>query len=346
MQTGIRQGRWLATIGLALVLAVPTRAQTVSKAGTVAGDFLQIGVGARAMALGGSFVAAADDASALYWNPAGLAHLEGGEAMAVHSRWLADVSFDYLGAALRLGTLGTLGVSVTMLSVPDMLVRTEDRPEGTGEWFDAADLAIGLSYGRFITDRFAIGATAKFIQQRIWHSSAVGFAVDLGVQFRTDFFGGLTLGAAVYNFGTDMRMSGRDLRTFVDPDPTREGNNNRIPANYETDSWSLPLNFQFGVALRPVQTRMHQLLLTADALHPSANYESVNVGVEYGFQQRIFLRGGYHALFLPGAEGGLSAGLAVHQVLPYAGGLAKLEYAYRDSGRLGGVHIVGIGITF
>lgn len=338
--------RWMALAGTVMVLSLPARAQTVSKAGTVAADFLQIGVGARAMALGGSFVAAADDASALYWNPAGLAHIEGGEAMAVHSRWLADVSFDYLGAALQLGPLGTLGVSVTMLSVPEMLVRTEDRPEGTGERFDAADLAIGLSYGRAITDRFAIGATGKFIQQRIWHSSAVGFAVDLGVQFRTDFFGGLTLGAAIYNFGTDMRLSGRNLRTFVDPDPTREGNNNRIPANYETDSWSLPLNFQFGIALRPLQTRMHQVLFTADALHPAANYESINLGMEYSFQQRVFLRGGYHALFLPDAEGGLSAGLAVHQVLPYAGGLAKLEYAYRDGGRLGSIHIVGLGITF
>lgn len=346
MQMGMRQVRRIAAISLGLVVALPAQAQPVSKAGTVAGDFLQIGVGARAMAMGGSFVAAADDASALYWNPAGLAHLEGGEVMAAHSSWLAEVRFDYLGAALHMGGLGTLGVSVTMLSVPEMLVRTEDRPEGTGEWFDASDLAIGLSYGRFITDRFAIGATAKFVQQRIWHSTAVGFAVDLGVQFRTDFLGGLTLGAAIYNFGTDMRMSGRDLRTFVDPDPTREGNNNRIPANYETESWSLPLNFQFGLALRPLQTRMHQVLLTADALHPSANYESVNVGLEYGFQRRIFLRGGYHALFLPEAEGGLSAGLAVHQVLPYAGGLAKLEYAYRDSGRLRGVHIVGIGITF
>ena len=94
--------------------------------------------------------------------------------------------------------------------VPEMLVRSEDRQDGTGETFDAADMAVGLSYGRAITDRFSVGVTGKFIQQRIWHSSAYAFALDIGTQFRTDFFGGLTIGATLYNFGTDMRMNGRD----------------------------------------------------------------------------------------------------------------------------------------
>jgi hypothetical protein len=330
---------------LALVLVPAVRAQNVSKVGTTAGEFLQIGVGPRATALGGAFVASADDAGALYWNPVGLAHLPQSEAFVTHSEWLADVTFDYLGIGLRAGALGTVGVSVTMLSVPEMLVRTEDRQEGTGETFDAADLAVGVSVGRAITDRFSVGFTAKFIQQRIWHASATGFAVDLGTQFRTDFFGGLTIGAALYNFGTDLRMAGRDLRTFTDPDERQLGNNERIPANYEVDAWSLPLNFQIGVSTRPLDTRMHQVTLSVDALHPSSNYESMNVGVEYGFQGRVFLRGGYQALFLPDQEGGVSAGLGVHQPLFY-GGMVKVDYGFRTAGRLGGIHVVGLGVTF
>ncbi len=333
--------------GLAFALTVPgiASAQKVSKAGTTSAEFLQIGVGARATALGGAFVAAANDAGALYWNPAGLSHIGRGEAIATHSEWLADVNFDYLGVSIPGGTLGTFGVSLTMLNVPEMLVRTEDRQEGTGETFDAADMAIGLSLGRAVTDRFSVGLTAKFIQQRIWHSTATGFAVDLGTQFRTDFFGGLTIGAVLYNFGTDMRLNGRDLRTFVDPDPRQLGNNDRVPVNYELDSWSLPLNFQIGVSTHAINTRMHRLLVAVDALHPSSDYESVNAGIEYGYQDRFFLRGGYRSLFLEDAEGGLSGGVGVHQPMFY-GGEIRLDYAYRTAGRLNGVHIVGLGVTF
>ena len=330
---------------IALFIPATSNAQNVSKAGTTAGEFLQIGVGARATAMGNAFVASVDDASALYWNPAGLAQMPGTEALAMHSEWLAEINFDYVGVGLNLGTMGTVGVSLTMLSMPEMLVRTEDRQEGTGETFDAADMAVGLSYGRAITDRFSVGVTGKYIQQRIWHSTAQAFAIDIGTQFRTDFFGGLTIGATLYNFGTDMRMNGRDLRTFVDPDPRQLGNNNRIPVNYELDAFALPLNFQFGITARPVQSRMHQLTISADALHPSSNQESVNLGVEYGFQRRVFLRGGFQALFLDDREGGLSGGIAVHQPL-FDGGLAKLDYAYRAAGRLGGIHIIGVGITF
>ncbi len=335
----------LAASCVALLSLTDSRAQSVSKVGTTAADFLQIGVGPRAQALGGAFVAAADDASSLYWNPAGLAQIPGNEAIVTHAEWLVDVNFDYLGVILNLGELGSAGVSVTMLTVPDMLVRTEDRQEGTGEMFDAADMAVALSYGKAITDRFFVGATAKFVQQRIWHSTATGFAIDLGTQFRTDFFGGLTVGAVLYNFGTDMKLNGRDLRTFVDPDPRQLGNNNRIPVNYELDSFDLPLNFQFGISSRPIDTRMHRVTFSADALHPSSNYESANVGVEYGYQQRIFLRAGFESLFLEDREGGVSAGLGVHQRL-FDGGIAKLDYAYRSAGRLGGIHVMGIGLTF
>jgi Type IX secretion system protein PorV len=335
------------TVLLVSGLLIPRAAtsQGVSKVGTTAADFLQIDVGPRAVAMGGAFVAAANDASSLYWNPAGLSHLTGNELIATHTEWLADLNFDYLGVALKLGSVGVAGVSVTMLSVPEMVVRTEDLQQGTGETFDAADMAIGLSYGRSVTDRFSVGATAKYIRQRIWHSAATAAALDIGTQFRTDFFGGLTIGASIYNFGSDMKLDGRDLRTFVDPDPTQLGNNSRIPANYELDAYKLPLNFQFGVSSTPIYSRMSKLTFNVDAIHPNSNNESLNFGFEYCFEDRVFFRGGYRGLFLDDAEGGISGGLAVHQTL-FEGGVAKLDYAFRSGGRLGDIHVVGFGLTF
>ena len=344
----MRAAAWatvLLIFGLSAGVPVRTLAQGVSKVGTTAGEFLQIGVGARAMGQGGAFVASADDISALYWNPAGLARITRNEVFVAHSEWLSDITFDYVGVGFRLGAAGTVGVSLTMLGVPDMIVRTADRQDGTGETFDAADLAVAMTYSRVITDRFSVGVTAKYVSQRIWHSSATGFAIDLGTQFRTDFFGGLTIGASLFNFGSGLRLSGRDVRTFVDPDPAHLGNNGRVPANFELDTFSLPLNFQFGLSSRPIATRMHQLTVSADALHPSSNNESVNVGMEYGFQNRVMFRLGYQSLFLAEREGGFSAGIGIRQPL-FNGSAAKLDYAFRDAGRLGSIHIVGLALSF
>ena len=293
-------------VALAVALAsVPASAQNVSRRGTTAAPFLTIGVGARGTALGGAFTATADDVTALYWNPAGLTQMRTAEAVTVHSDWFADVNHDFAGVALPLAG-GVVGASVTLMGVPEMIVRTELNQQGTGQTFDASDLAVGLSYGRQITDRFALGGTVKYVQQRIWNSTASGVAVDLGTQFRTDFLGGLTIGAQLSNFGSDLQLDGRDLRTFVDPAPGQEGNNGRIPADFALDEWSIPLDFKLGVVTRPIDTRMNRLTVAVDALHPSSDYESLNVGVEYGFRERFYLRGR-----LPGGVLGRGRGRAL-----------------------------------
>ncbi|MFA4923583.1 MAG: PorV/PorQ family protein, partial [Ignavibacteriaceae bacterium] len=180
--------------------------QNVSKTGTTAASFLEIGVGASANAMGGAFVSLANDASSLYWNVSGMANLDQYEVILVHTDWIADTKFDFAGLVLPLGDFGNIGLSLTSLSMEDMKVRTVELPEGTGENFSASDISIALSYARKLTDRFSIGITAKYIKQSIWHMSSSAFAVDAGTSFKTDLLGGMTIGAVMTNFGTSMRL--------------------------------------------------------------------------------------------------------------------------------------------
>jgi hypothetical protein len=321
-------------------------AQNVSKTGTTAAPFLQIGVGADANGMGGAFTGVANDASALYWNVGGIASLEKYEAVLSHTDWIADTKFDYAGLIIPLGDFGNLGFSFTSLSMEDMKVRTVDQPEGTGEFFSAGDLAVGISYARFLTERFSIGITAKYIKQTIWHMSSSAFAVDAGTVFRTDLLGGLTIGAVLANFGTPMRLEGRDARYFIRVDETKQGSSETIPVNIELDSWDLPLYFQLGLSTPVINSNEYKLLIAADAVVPNNDYQSLNIGGEFSFMNYFSLRGGYNSLFLQDAEGGLSLGVGVNSNMLLSTAAINFDYAFRDFGRLKNVHNFSLGIKF
>ena len=318
----------------------------VSKSGTTAATFLEIGVGAPAIGMGGAFVSIANDATALYWNAAGTATLQQPSAVAVHTDWIAATKFDFAGIALPLTGFGTLGFSVTSLSMGDMKVRTVDFPEGTGEYFSAGDLAASLSYSRQLSERFSIGVSAKYIQETIWHESASAFAIDAGTLFRTDLFGGMTIGAALSNFGTTMKMAGRDARQFIRLNPANLGTNGQIPTDVEFDSWDLPLLFQFGVSTHVLNNDEYRWIVAVDALHPNDNYESLNVGTEFTFSDFLFLRAGYQSLYLDRSEGGLSLGFGISSS-NFLGSLGVgFDYAYENMGRLESVHVFSLGLRF
>ena len=171
------------SIAAIVLLCMVANSFALTKVGTTAAQFLKIGVGSRAQGMGGAFVAVADDISALYWNPAGIANLKGSEAMFMHTEWLADISYDFGAVALNLGPYGVIGISLSATSMAEMKVRTEMKPEGTGEWFDAGDISAGLAYARALTDRFSIGGNVKWIRQSIWHMAANTVAFDIGTLF-------------------------------------------------------------------------------------------------------------------------------------------------------------------
>ena len=328
---------------LSALLGLPILGLSQSMVGTTAAYFLGIEVGGRSVGMGGAHVASVNDATALYWNPGAITQLNGNEALFVHSKWLADTRFDYLGSVFQLGNGSTLGISATVLDYGNLIHTTIEEPDGTGLSFGATDMAVGLTMARAMTDRFSIGGTAKFISQRIWHEQAVSVALDVGTLYRTDFHG-LVLGMSISNFGLPMRMQGTDLEHFYDIAPELYGNNGKIVSALETGYFNLPLLFRAGVMLDLFRNDIMSLVLAADALHPNNNYESVNLGLEYTLLNKFFLRAGQKALFLADTEEGLTLGMGLH--IPMRGMSVRFDYGYEYFGRLKDIQNFSLALDF
>ena len=131
--------------------------ESISKTGTTSAQFLKIGADARGASMGNAFTAMSGGISSMYWNPAGMTSIRKMEAVFLSSDWIAGITYNYTAFGLNLGNVGIVGLSMTSLSTPEDLVRTVEKPNGTGEYFDANDLAINLSYARRLTNKFSLG---------------------------------------------------------------------------------------------------------------------------------------------------------------------------------------------
>lgn len=335
----------LMLFGLICLASGYLYSQEVTKAGTTAAGFLNIDVGAKAIGMGCAYVAVANDVTSMFWNPAGLTQLAGPQAIFSHTRWIADIGFDFAGFALPLGNFGILGANATFLTMDPMERTTVFEPDGTGEMFDAGSYAFGLSYARALTDRFSIGFNAKYIHEQIYHSSASSVAFDIGTLFLTQF-NGLKIGMSIANYGAKMRMGGRDMLIQTDIDPQIAGNNYNINADLRTDEFDLPLMFRVGLAMDLLKGRGNSnLLMSMDALHPNDDTESLNVGAEYVYYSMFSLRAGYASMFARDSEKGFSFGAGFQYKLLNATTLS-LDYAYQDFGVLKEVQMFNVGLGF
>ncbi len=330
--------RKLLILALLIVFGNLLNAQT--KVGTTAANFLTIPVGPRATAMGGAFTAIANDATTAFWNAGGLSRVPRTEVTFAYTEWLVQTNFNWLGVVFKMDDDNAVALFVNQLDYGEEDVTVPSAPNGNGERWRAEDIAFGLSYARNLTDRFSIGGTIKYISQSIWNESATGFAVDVGLLFFTPLEG-LSLGANISNFGTEMKLNGRDLLLPADIDPANTGNNANISSTLLTNSWQIPLVFAVGLAYDAVSNEEWRLTVATDVRIPNNQSTYLNFGSELVWSNIISLRAGYNKFILDklpvgetgqvrGAEVGLTAGVGVQY--DFGGFFAKFDYSYSDFG--------------
>jgi hypothetical protein len=244
-----------------------------------AGEFLALGGGARALSLGSAYVALAEDVTAGYWNPAGLAYLPEAEAHLMHAeRFSGLVQHDYLaiarpghrlhGVALSLARVGVGSIPFTTLQDPGRPIGPENRPV-ISSTEHSADYALYLSAGHRLGRRLAAGASLKFIYRMVGSFSARGAGLDLGVRYRL-------LGRA---------WAAATIRDAV-----------TTPVSWNTDATDrIHPSLLLGVACPVPLTGGRGTALVATRLGGDATPEGggarLNLGVEYGYRF-LAVRGG------------------------------------------------------
>ncbi len=330
---------------LFLAFTVNIVPQSISKTGTTAAKFLSIGIGPRANAMGGAFSAVSNDATAMYWNPAGIGDITEYQGVFNYTKLFADINLSYFGVVVPFGDVGTIGFNISALNFGEMEITTELEPEGIGTTFSASSYAFGISFARHITDKFVIGANFKYIRENIFNSYADGFAIDIGTIFLTPFWG-IKFASAISNFGTKMQIRGDDLLVRYDQDPTTSGNNETVDAFLSTDQFELPLRLQIGISREFEISDANKFLMAIDANYPNDNKQWVNIGGELNlFNNLISLRGGYKTLFLEDSQEGLTLGFGLNYKLQDSFGV-RVDYAYQKFEFLDNNHSFGILLTF
>lgn len=310
-------------------LALPAFA---GAAGTSGAQFLKLGVGARSVAMGEAFVAVANDASALFWNPAGLARLSSKELSASHHAYVQGINYDAVSYA-HPSRVGTFATGMNYLQIGDIERRgTDEKPQGN---FSASDAAFVLSYARPLLSssgsrspqsRMTGGVNLKIIRQDIDGYQAQAVAADFGLltPLRNTRF---TLGLALQNVGTDVRFA--------------------------NESYALPRTLRVGLSWSAAKA---PLLLSGALSLPRDNAPSFQLGSEFWVTSMLALRSGYFlraendAAGFRGVSSNTDNGLARLVGLTAGVGLRflnmQMDYALVPMGDLGTTHRVTLGFKF
>lgn len=314
-----------------LLLSVQIKAQV--KLAQTGLQFLEIGVSPRAEAMGGAFVIAGDNSSAMFYNPAGIASISKEFDFTFNRvQWFADIAYNAAGITYNPsdGLYGVFGISIINTDYGDFKgTRVSNNSAGFEDTgiFTPSAIAIGLSYGNQLTDKFSIGGQIKYVAQSLGsnihtaggseiENSVSGFAFDFGMIYRTGLKG-FDFGMSIKNFATDFK--------------------------YEEYAFEAPITFRIGLSLSVLEVlnvndEDQYLLLAVDAVHPRDYEEHLDLGLEYKLFKIISLRGGYKVNY---SEQSFTAGIGLDYKV--AGLDLRVNYAYGAFGIWSNVQRLSIG---
>jgi hypothetical protein len=336
----------IALVALAVALpifgAAPAAAQLLpafgeDRSGTSGFQFLKVPVDPRGAALSGTVAATADDASALFWNPA-LSASGGTQVGVATASYVADVDLHYVAAFTEVNTpIGptTFGLSLQALDSGEMDVTTEfSGPDGTGETFRLVDVAVGLTVAQSLTDLFSYGVTGKYVRESVADVVSQAGLLDLGVAYRVGDTG-VRLGVSIRNFGFNISPGGELPRVGLDGEVVEE----------DFDGIDPPTTFLLGVSYAPLRALgmaggPHDLTLSGQLTNPNDNAERFNLGAEYIWNETLALRAGYEFGLEEASAPSFGAGL----IVPGLGPDLRVDYGFNRFDRLGNIHRIGLNL--
>jgi len=259
-------------LGLLLFYGSTVFAQSdFKKVGTAGYTFLKLPTTARQAGMGetsGSIVRNAG-IMPLFLNPAVLGFQQSNAVGFAGANWIADINHYLFGATYQFANFGALGVGVNFVDYGK--IPHTQRAGTAGEYtqlgtYSAQSRAIGLTYSRQLTDKFAWGMRLNYVAETIYEYSSTNLLADVGVLYYTGF-NSLRIGGFINSFGVDSKFIGDDFK--------------------------MPTELRLSVGYDLIDTEQNRLTMAVEMVHPSDNLEKIHIGFEYGFRELIYLRGGY-----------------------------------------------------
>ncbi|HNS18189.1 MAG TPA: PorV/PorQ family protein [Bacteroidales bacterium] len=322
------------------------------RSGEAGASELLINPWARSAGWGGVNTANIKGVESMFTNIAGTAFINRTDITFGHTTWLkgSDINIYSFGLVQKIGQSGALGIGVMSMSFGDIPITTVNLPEGGIGTFSPSLLNFALSYSRMFSNSIYGGLQLKVVSESISDISAVGFAIDAGIQYVTGETDNIHFGITLRNWGPTMRFSGDGLaiRTLL------PGQESQFTVEQRAAAYQLPSQLNIGAAYDINFKGDYRLTFAANFVSNAFAKDQITGGLEFSLKDYLVLRGGYtyedgitedadRTTVFTGPSAGFSVQIPLKKD---SDSKFYVDYSYTDTDPFDGVHRIGAGISF